>query len=81
MLNIFIAGGGGKTAIIEHIEEELRWYLQGFSPHKSIDFTSFERSFFLSLAQVFKSLLRMNQYLEVDQDKLCMLLDSSSSVL
>lgn len=51
MLIIFISGGGEHTAIIQHIEEELRLYLQGFSQHKSVDFRCFERRFFFSLAQ------------------------------
>lgn len=81
MLTIFIVGGGEQTAIIQHIEEELRWYLQGFSQHKSVDLGSFEKSYFLSLAQGFKNLFRMNQYVEMDQHKLCILLDSNFPIV
>lgn len=54
MLIIFIAGRGEQTAITQHIEEELRWYLQDLSQHKSVDFRILQEAFFSLLHKASK---------------------------
>lgn len=81
MMIILIAGVGEWTAIVQNIEEELRQYLQGFLNKNQLTLEVLKEAYFLSLAQGLKCLLRMRQYLEMNQHKLCMFLDSSSSVL
>lgn len=54
MLIILIVGGGEETVIIQYIEAELSWYLQGFSQHKPVDLKSFWQKLFLLFHQASK---------------------------
>lgn len=54
VLIVLIVGGGEETVIIQYIEAELSWHLQGFSQHKPVDLKSFERSFFFSFNRLQK---------------------------
>lgn len=81
MLIILIIGGGEEAEIIQYIEAELSWYLQGFSQQKPVDLKKLLKKAVPSLSAGFKNLFRMNPYLEMDQHELCMLQDHSFPVL